>query len=601
MLRKGSIISDKIWSLCGARVLELLGEVSAMNKVVTFSSVLAMGVALAGCTGMVAGSDGSPMNGNNPGAGGSGTPGAGGGSAASPNAGAGGTVVGPATPGVSLMHRLNTAEYNATVTDVLKTTLQPATANWRGGEIDGFDNIASVLGVDDAQYSLYVDAAEALSIDVFASDALRARVLTCTTTDDVACVTSIINQTGLRVFRRPVVADEVTAYTKVYKAARAQGEDHTSSVRHVLWSLLSSAQFLYRMEFDNGVATKHLISGYELASRLSYFLWSSAPDDALLAAADQLNTDAAINSAVDRMLTDGKSARFVTNFAGQWLGARNVTAHPVDKGLYPTWSTDIANAASSEMYQYFDEFLRMNRPWTDFLKADVNFVNAPLAAFYGIPGVTGTDSVRKEYAADNRAGFMSLVGFLANSSVAARSSPTLRGKWVLVNLLCAPPPAPPPNVPKLEDNGAKPELTNVRAVLEAHRAAPACNACHSVMDPFGLAMEQYDGIGKFRSTYPDMSAINPATELPVSSSFPSGLKFSGLDGAANAAGSDPRFKSCVAEKLYTYGLGRSLSSEDKANSAAISKAWQDAGDLSISKLLHGLALADAFRNRTPAP
>ena len=564
-----------------------------MIKGVTFSSVLAMGVALTGCTGLVAGSDGVTGLGNN-GSSGAGSTGAGG---AGAGASGGGAAV--LVPGLSLMHRLNTAEYNATVQDVLLTTLQPATVNWRGGEIDGFDNIAAVLSLDDYQYDLYVDAAEQLATDVFASDALRARVLTCTTTDDMACVTTIINQTGLRVFRRPVVADEVAAYTKVYKASRAQGEDHTSSVKHVLWSLLSSAQFLYRMEFDNGVATKHPISGYELASRLSYFLWSSAPDDALLAAADQLTTDAALDSTVDRMLTDNKSSRFVTNFAGQWLGARNVSAHPVDQGLYAAWTPDVANAAASEMFEYFDEFLRKNLPWTDFLKTDLNFVNGPLSALYGIPGVTGSAPVRKEYADDHRAGFLSLVGFLANSSVAARSSPTLRGKWLLVNLLCAPP-LPPPKPFKLEDNGKHPESGNVRDILEAHRASPDCAGCHSVIDPFGLALEQYDGIGRFRTAYPDNSAINASTELPKSTTFPEGVHFSGLDGAADIVGSDPRFKSCVTEKLYTYGLGRSLTNQDKANSADISSKWQSAGDLSLNKLLHGLALADAFRSRTPA-
>ena len=569
-----------------------------MNKVVTFSSVLALGVSLAGCTGMVGGSDGGrPMDNNpNPGAGGTG-------SAGGPSGGAGMTPGGGAAavvPGVALMHRLNTAEYNATVTDVLGTKLQPATANWRGGESEGFDNIAAVLGVDADQYGLYVDAAQQISDDVFAADALRSKVLTCATTDDMACVTTIINQTGLRVFRRPVADAELAAYTKVYKAARAQGEDHTSSVKHVLWSLLSSAQFLFRMEFDNGVATKHLVSGYELASRLSYFLWSSAPDDAMLAAADQLTNDATLSSTVDRMLADGKSSRFVTNFAGQWLGARNVPAHPVDKGLYPKWTPDVANAAATEMFSYFDEFLRKNLPWTDFLKDDMNFVNQPLAAFYGIPGITGTSATRTVYTADTRAGFLGLVGFLANSSVAARSSPTLRGKWLLVNLLCSPPPSPPPNVPKLEDNGAHPEATNVRTVLELHRKAPACNACHSVMDPFGLALEQYDGVGQLRATYPDNSPIDPSTELPKSSAFPDGIKFSGLDGAENVVGTDPRFKSCISEKLYTYGLGRSLSTEDKSNAQAIAKSWQAAGDLSISKLLHGLALADSFRSRTPA-
>ena len=566
-----------------------------MNKVVRFSSAIALGVSLAGCTGMVGSTDsGRPMdNSPNSGAGGMGS--AGGPSGGAPSGGAVAVV-----PGIALMHRLNTAEYNATVADVLGTKLQPATANWRGGESEGFDNIAAVLGVDADQYDLYVDAAQQISDDVFAADALRSKVLICATADDMACVTTIINQTGLRVFRRPVADAELAAYTKVYKAARAQGEDHSSSVKHVLWSLLSSAQFLFRMEFDHGVTTKHLLSGYELASRLSYFLWSSAPDDAMLAAADQLTTDATLSATVDRMLADNKSSRFVTNFSGQWLGARNVPAHPVDKVLYPKWTPDVANAAATEMFSYFNEFLRKNLPWTDFLKADMNFVNQPLAAFYGIPGITGAGTTRTVYKADTRAGFLGLVGFLANSSVAARSSPTLRGKWLLVNLLCAPPPPPPPNVPKLEANGAHPEATNVRTVLELHRAAPACSACHSIMDPFGLALEQYDGVGQLRTAYLNKSPIDPSTELPKSTSFPDGIKFSGLDGAANVVGTDSRFKSCISEKLYTYGLGRSLSSEDKLNAQTIATTWQDAGDLSIGKLLHGLVLADSFRSRTPA-
>jgi len=165
--------------------------------------------------------------------------------------------------------------------------------------------------------------------------------------------------------------------------------------------------------------------------------------------------------------------------------------------------------------------------------------------------------------------------------------------------MCSPPPAPPGNVPKLEDNGAHPENTNVRTVLEAHRSAAGCKACHSVMDPFGLALEQYDGVGQFRTAYPDNSTIDPTTELPPSASFPDGVKFAGLDGAASTVGSDARFKTCIAEKLYTYGLGRSLSQGDKASSAAVAKTWQDAGDLSIAKLLHDLALADAFRSRIP--
>lgn len=564
-----------------------------MNKVVSISSALAMSVALAGCTGMVSGSDGdSPMSQN----GGASAGGAGpGGSGSTPGAGTGSV---PSTPGLDLMHRLNTAEYNATVSDMLGTKLQPADGNWRGGEVEGFDNIAAVLGVDDAQYDRYLDAAQKIADDVFASADLKAKVLTCTTQDDMACVKTIIQQTGLRLFRRPVTDTEVTTYSKVYTTVRAQGDDHSSSVKHVLWSLLISAEFLYRIEYDNGVTTKHPVSGYELASRLSYFLWSSAPDDALLAAAPQLTSDAAITAQVDRLLADpAKSGRFTANFAGQWLGARQIVPHAVDLETYPKWSTGIANAAANEVYSYFNEFLRSETPWSQFLSKDVNFVDASLAGLYGMTGITGTTAQRVEYTSDARKGFMSLVGFLALSSKDRRSSPTLRGKWALSFLLCAPPQPPPAGVPELDTHDG-PAVTGVREKLEAHRASPACKACHSSLDPIGLALEQYDGIGVYRDKYLDGTSINPATELPKSDAFPNGLQFSGLDGAQQAVASDPRFQTCITEKLYTYGLGRALSTEDKANSAAITKTWQ-AGTPSVGKLLHTLAVSEPFRNRTP--
>ncbi len=569
-----------------------------MSRGVTLSSILALGLALAGCTGMVAGSD----NATNTGAGASSGTGTGTGSSGT-GTGAGatgpGTTPGVVNPGIAAMHRLNTAEYNATVTDVLGTTQQPANGNWRGGEIDGFDNIASQLGVDDTQVGLYVDAAEAISKDVFASDALRAKIVTCATVDDMTCVKSVISKTGLKVFRRPLLDAEVTTYAKVYTASRAQGADHNGSLQNVVWAFLSSAEFLYRMEFDNGVKTQHLISGYELASRLSYFLWSSAPDDALLASADTLNTDAAIGTAVTRMLADTKSSRLVQNFAGQWLGARKTIDHPVAPDIYPTWNADIATAASNEIYSYFDEFLRKDRPWPDFLTADLNFVTPALAGYYGITGVTGTAATRVEnFTADNRAGFLSLVGFLAVSSVDRRSSPTLRGKWLLVNLLCSPPPSPPPGIPALDAKGST-DTTNVRAVLEAHRAAASCSACHSVMDPFGLALEQYDGVGKYRTKYPDGSAIDPGTSLPAGGAYPMGATFSGLAGAEKTVGDNPKFKECIAEKLYTYGLGRSLTDDDKDNTNAIAQDWESSGALTISRLLNRLALSEPFRYRNP--
>jgi hypothetical protein len=247
----------------------------------------------------------------------------------------------PVDPGTKDIHRLNSAEYNATVADVLGTTLQLADSSWRGGELGGFDNVASVLNVDDELYGKYFEAATKIADDVFASSA-KSRVVTCTQADDDACVQSIIGKTGLRLFRRPLSTEEVATYRKVYAAARGLGEAHDGSIKQVLRALLSSTEFLYRIEIDppNSVE-KHPLNAYELASRLSYFLWSSAPDDALLSAAgDGSLLDAqTLATSVDRMLADPvKSRRLVQNFSGQWLGARKLPQHAVDPTVYPDWS-----------------------------------------------------------------------------------------------------------------------------------------------------------------------------------------------------------------------------------------------------------------------
>jgi hypothetical protein len=404
---------------------------------------------------------------------------------------------------------------------------------------------------------------------------------------------------GLKLFRRPLQEAELTRYIALYASAKTQGFDHDAAARSVLWAFLSSAEFLYRMEFDEGNQAKHAISGYELASRLSYFLWSSAPDDALLAGASDLNSDQAVAGAVQRMLADPKSARLTKNFGGQWLGARKVLAHPVAATVYPSWSPDIASAASDEVYAYFDEFLHGGRPWPEFMTADVNFVNDKLAAFYGMNGVSPTAQQRVEYAPDSRAGFMSLVGFLAVSSVAGRSSPTLRGKWVLENLLCSPPPPAPANVPKLEDGAQNPTSTNVRDVLQAHRANPACAACHAIIDPVGLALEKFDGVGHFRTNYPDGSAIDTSTTATPSAAFPNGATFDGLDQASKAVSESPKFKECIAEKLYQYGLGRVLDDADKLNAAAIVKEWETDGRYDVGSLVRVIASSAAFRERNP--
>jgi hypothetical protein len=286
---------------------------------------------------------GAAGSGSNPGTAGTGS-----------NTGTAGTMGAPLDSGSKGVHRLNSTEYNNTVADVLGTKLQPANSSWLGGEIGGFDNIAAVLDVDEAQMQRYFDTAGQIADDVFAAADLKAKIMTCATTD-AACVQGIIGTTGKRLFRRPLSTDEITTYNKVYAKARELGETHEGSIKQVLRALLSSGEFVYRVEIDpNPTSTaSHPLTAYELASRLSYFLWSSAPDDTLLAAAGDgtLMNEATIRTTVDRLLADPiKGQRFVENFAGQWLGARKLPNHAIEAGVYPDWNAAMAQSLTKEMY-----------------------------------------------------------------------------------------------------------------------------------------------------------------------------------------------------------------------------------------------------------
>jgi hypothetical protein len=566
--------------------------------------VLALSLGAMACTGVMDPNKDGMLN---PGGPSTGTGGTQGGTAVDPTI----SKTQPVDPGHVAVHRLNTNEYNATVLDILGTKLQPANANWRGGELGGFDNMASVLGVDGDQYRRYFDSAEAITKDVWANEAARAKIVTCTTQDDQACVKSILSTSGTRIFRRPLTDKEITTYSKVYTGARAAGDDHSASVRLMIQALLSSAEFLYRIELDQSPnsTVKHPVTAFELASRLSYFLWGSAPDDQLLAAAanNTLPNDDVLRGAVDYMLGDVKSNRFVTNFAGQWLGIRRVVPHPAAPEVYPEWTPVVADAASQEMYLYFNEFLRSGRTWLDFMNADINYVTPELAKLYNMPApagaVAGGAPVRVEGVADGRRGFAGLVGFLAMSSPDRRSSPTLRGKWLLMNMMCTTPPDPPPNIPVLEKKGDT-SVLNVRQVLEEHRANPACAGCHALFDPFGLALEQYDGIGKFRTMYSNGSAIDATTELQASTDYPSGLKFGGIEGAnglpgvAEAVSQSSGFSTCISQKMLTFGLGRLLTETDTPYLDVVNKEWlKDGAVPTIPRLIHGLVETETFRYR----
>jgi len=553
------------------------------------AGVLGISFSAIGCTGVLSNDD-------PPGAGAQTSGGAGSGGS---SGGAAGSTPAAPPPGYKAIHRLNISEYNATVADVLETTLQPATGSWSVYETNGFDNFAAVQHITGADYQRMFDAAGTLAADAFGRAAFKAKWVTCATSDD-ACVSDIAGKLGLRILRRPLTDGELTNYRAVYSAAQQQGEMHEGALQQVLRAMLASAEFLYRMEFDPtpSSAERHPLSAYELASRLSYWLWSSAPDEALLAAAGDgsLTQDATITAQVNRLLTDPtRSTRFVQNFYGQWLGARRLPSHPVALEVYPTWSAQLSSALTSEMYAYFTDFLQKDRSWLEFLTVDLNFVDATSAAYYGMPMPPSSNGLVSAVFSDQRIGFLGLGGFLALSSLDRRSSPTHRGRWILGNLLCGTIPPVPDNVPMLEESAPGTDLSkgNIGAILEKHRTDPLCAGCHRLFDPYGMTLEQFDGIGSFRNSYPDGSPINAQAELM------DGTKVNGLSEMASALAQTPELTRCITDTLFSYGLGRSVGTADREALDAMHQAWKNDKDVpSIRRLVETLALDNNFRSRS---
>jgi hypothetical protein len=296
---------------------------------------------------------------------------------------------------------------------------------------------------------------------------------------------------------------------------------------------------------------------------------------------------------VDRLLTDPRASQFVKNFAGQWLGLRGLENHQVDPGAFPNFGEPLRNAMVKEGFAYFEEFLSGGRSLNEFFTADVNFVDASLAQLYGFSPTSATGLIRVTNTSDARRGFVGLASFLTLTSYSYRTAPTLRGKWVLENLLCEHIPPPPPNVPQLDSQSADPaslQSENVRKRMEAHRANPQCASCHEVLDPIGLGLENFDAIGQYRSRYAN------GDDIDASGVLPDGTNFVGLTALTDALSKDTRLTDCVSEKLLTYALSREVVATDASYLDAIRKDWEADG-MGLPSLLERIVLSEPFRNR----
>jgi len=415
--------------------------------------------------------------------------------------------------------------------------------------------------------------------------------------DEDAAARKILTTLMRRAYRRPVTDGDVQGAFDLYKQARTEAGvgGFDAGIEMALSAVLVSPEFLFRVEQDPpGIApnTSYRISDLQLASRLSSFLWSSIPDDELLdvAVANTLHQPAVLERQVKRMLADDRSRALVTNFASQWLHLRNLDSITPDMRLFPDFDDNLRQAFRQETELFFESILREDRSALELLNARYTFVNERLAKHYGIPHVYGTRFRRIELDADSgRGGLLRHAGILTVTSYATRTSPVIRGKFVLDNLLGVPPPPPLPDVPALKDNTVDGNLT-VRKRLAEHRSNAVCASCHNLMDPVGLAMEKFDAIGRRRN---DEGGI----PIDASGGLPDGSTFEDVAGLEKALLSRPEiFVGTLAEKLLTYGLGRGVEYYDAPTIRAIVRASR-AQDFRVSSLVLGIVKSDPFQMR----
>jgi len=428
----------------------------------------------------------------------------------------------------------------------------------------------------------------------------RERIFTChpaNTAAEAPCAKQILSTLARRAYRRPVTDGDVATLLAFYEKGRAE-RNFDLGIQRALERLLVSPQFLYRIERDPAGAAPgsvHPVSDLELASRLSFFLWSSIPDDELLnvAASGKLKQPDVLEQQVKRMLADPRSESMVSNFAAQWLYLRDIDGKAPDLFLFKDFDEGLRAAFEKETDLFLDSILRENRSVMELLTAKYTFVNERLAKHYGIPNIRGSEFQRVTYPADSpRGGLLGQGGILLLTSYSTRTSPVLRGKYVLENLLASAPPPPPPNVPSLKTETGKPEeVLSLRDAMVRHRADPACANCHARMDPIGFALENFDAVGKWR----DQDAGKP---IEVKSTLADGTVVDGVAGVRQLLLKDPqRFVGAVSQKLLMYGLGRNVQYFDAPAVRKIVHAAA-ANGYKFSSLVLGVAKSAPFQMRT---
>jgi hypothetical protein len=430
----------------------------------------------------------------------------------------------------------------------------------------------------------------------------RRRIFVCRPTgqaNESACARQIVATLARRAYRRPVTDAEVETLLTFYRDGR-QNDGFDGGIEAAVRRLLVAPEFLFRVESDPAntkAGGTYRVSDLELASRLSFFLWSSIPDDRLLdlAAKGQLRAPGVLDAQVMRMLADPRADALAKNFAGQWLYLRTIEGATPDVYLFPNFSENLRRDFRRETELFFQSILHDNRSVLDLVTADYTFVNERLARHYGIPGIYGSHFRRVAIPDPNRRGLLGQGSILTVTSLADRTTVVGRGKWIMENLLASPPPQPPPNVPPLATNDGSSAPKSLRQRMEQHRANPVCAACHARMDPLGFALENFDATGQWRD-------LEDGRPVDSSAALPDGTKFAGPAGLRSVLLSQPRsIVQAFAEKLLIYSLGRGLEYYD---APAIRKILQDAaaGNYAVQSIVAGIVKSAPFQmRRTEVP
>ncbi len=507
----------------------------------------------------------------------------------------------PRNPGRITIRRLNRNEYNYTIRDLFGVNFAPGRdfpADGAGGE--GFDNVGDSLFIPPVLMEKYFAASRRIIESIYASAPLLDRVLVSKPgegTPPEAAARATLQYHASLAFRRRITTDDLSSMLALFNRNIAAGQSYEVAMRAPLQSLLLHPAFLFRIEEDKAGQSEWRISPFELATRLSYFLWASMPDRRLFKLADEgkLNDPAVLAAEVDRMLDDPRSETLSRHFAGQWLGFDELreVAEP-DEKRFPTFTPSLRMAMYRESVEFFNHIIRGNRPVSDLLQADYTFLNEELARHYGIGGVSG-DKLRKVPLTDpNRGGVIGHASILTVTSMPLRTSPVKRGKWILDNLLGTPPPPPPPDAGVLPADDKSSEGLSFRKQLEIHRTKPSCAGCHEKIDPLGFGLENFDAIGRWREKDANGQAVDSLATLPGDITFSTPAELKSL-----LASSDDLFLRNLARKLLGYSLGRPLEYYDEAVVSDLVRSLR-ANDLKFRPLVHAVVASKPFQYRSSA-